>query len=91
MKMKKIRQVFVMMLSSLTKADQFTQIMLSGELTNFQNVVAIKEELMSFLHEAAVHHIDMKNQKILYRLLYNLSFHKLKILHKYLDDALIKG
>ena len=65
--------------------------MLSEKLTDFQNVIAIEEELMLFLYKAAVHHIDMENQKIPYRLLYNLSFYELKILHEYLDNALIKN
>ena len=79
------------MLFSFTKIDQSAQIMLPGELTDFQNVVATEEGLMLSLHEAAVHHIDMENQKISYGPLYNLSSHELRILHKYLDDALIKG
>ena len=43
------------------------------------------------LHKAAVHHIDTENQKILYKPLYNLSSCELKVLHKYLNNALIKG
>ena len=79
------------MLSSLTKADQFTQVTLPRELTNFQNVVVIREGSMSSLYESVMHHIDMENQKVSYRLLYNLSSHELRILHEYLDDALIKS
>ena len=65
--------------------------MLPKELTDFQNVIATEEELMSFLHEAVMHHIDTENQKILYRPFYNLFFCKLKVLHKYLNDALTKN
>ena len=89
--MKKIRQVFTVMLSSLTKADQFTQVMLLRELTNFQDVVVTEEGSMPSLHESAVHHIDTENQKISYRPLYNLSSYKLKILHEYLNDILVKN
>ena len=64
--------------------------MLSRELVNFQDVVITEKELMLPLHKTAVHHIDMKNQKISYRFLYNLSFHKLRILYEYLNNALIK-
>ena len=78
------------MLSSPTKAGQSTQVTLPGKLADFQNVVAIKEGSMSPLHETAVHHINTENQKIPYRPLYNLSSHKLRVLHKYLNDALIK-
>ena len=88
--MKKTRQVFVVMLFSPTKAGQSAQIMLPRELTNFQNVIVIKKGLMLPLHKAAMHHINMKNQKVPYRLLYNLFFYELKILCKYLDDALVK-
>ena len=59
--MKETRQVFTVMLSSLTKADQSTQVMLPRELTDFQDVVAIKEGLISPLHKSAVHHIDTEN------------------------------
>ena len=91
LKMKKARQVFTVMLSSPTKIGQSTQIMLPRELTNFQDVVATEKGLMPPLHEAAVHHIDTENQKVPYRPLYNLFFHELRILHKYLDDALAKS
>ena len=91
LKIKKIRQIFAVMLFSLTKADQFTQIILSGELINFQNVIATEKGLMPPLHEAAMYHIDTENQKISYKPLYNLSPHKLKVLCEYLDDALAKG
>ena len=73
------------------KAGQSAQITLLRELTDFQNVVATEKELMLLLHEAVMHHINIENQKISYRLLYNLSPHKLKILCEYLDDALVKG
>ena len=89
--MKEVRQVFTVMLSSFTKTDQFTQITLFRKLINFQNVVIIKEKLMSFLHKSAVHYINMKDQKVLYEPLYNLFFCKLKVLHEYLNDALIKN
>ena len=79
------------MLSFLMKADQFTQITLLEKLTDFQNVIVIKEGLMSPLHEAVMHHIDTENQKISYKLFYNLFSYELKVLHEYLDDALIKG
>ena len=79
-----------MMLFFFTKADQSAQIILLRELTDFQNVVATEEESILSLHEAAIHHIDMKNQKVPYRPLYNLSSHKLRILCEYLNDALIK-
>ena len=90
LKMKKIKQIFTIMLLSSTKIDQFTQIILLRELINFQNVVVIKKKSMSFLYESAVHYINMKNQKISYRPLYNLFLHKLRILCEYLNDALIK-
>ena len=80
----------MMILSSLTKTGQFAQIILLSELTDFQNVVATEKKLISPLYKAAVHHIDTENQKISYRPLYNLFSHKLRVLHKYLDDALIK-
>ena len=35
--------------------------MLSRELTDFQNVIVIRKELMSFLYKSAVHYIDIKN------------------------------
>ena len=79
------------MLSSSTKADQSTQITLLRKLTNLQNIVTTEKELMSFLYKLAVYHIDIKNQKILYRFLYNLFFCELKMLHKYLNNALIKN
>ena len=80
-----------MMLFSFMKADQSAQIMLPGELINFQNVIATEEGLMLFLYEAVMHHIDMEDQKVPYELLYNLFFYELRVLHKYLNDALIKG
>ena len=73
------------------KTDQSAQVMLSGELTDFQNVVTTEEKLMLPLHKTAMHHIDMENQKVLYEPLYNLFSYKLRILHEYLNDALIKG
>ena len=88
--MKETRQVFVMMLISFMKADQSAQVMLPGELTDFQDVVATQERLMLPLHEAVMHHIDMENQEVPYGLLYNLFSCELRVLHKYLDDALIK-
>ena len=91
LKMKKVRQVFTVMLFSLTKADQSTQVMLPRKLADFQNVIATEKESISFLHETAVHHIDTENQKIPYKSLYNLSPHELKILCKYLNDVLIKN
>ena len=78
------------MLTSPMKADQSAQVTLPEKLINFQNVVATQKGLMPPLYETAVHHIDMKNQKISYKSLYNLSFYELRVLHKYLDDALIK-
>ena len=78
------------MLFFFTKAGQSAQIMLSGKLTDFQNVVITEKELMLFLHKTVMHHIDMKNQKILYEPLYNLFSHELKVLCEYLDDVLIK-
>ena len=91
LEMKEARQVFTVMLSSPTKAGQSAQVMLPRELANFQDVVATEEGLMLPLHEAAVHHINMENQKVPYGPLYNLSPHELRVLHKYLDDALAKG
>ena len=91
LEMKKIRQVFTVMLSSSIKADQSTQITLLRELTNFQNVVATGEGLMPSLHKSVMHHIDTEDQKVPYRPLYNLFSHKLRVLHEYLDDALAKG
>ena len=78
------------MLSSPTKASQSTQITLPRELVNFQNIIVIKKGSILLLHKTAVHHINMKNQKILYRPIYNLFSHKLKVLYEYLNDALIK-
>ena len=91
LKMKEVRQVFMVMLSSFMKAGQSAQIILLKELTDFQNVVATEEELMPSLYEAMMHHIDTENQKILYEPLYNLSSCELRVLHKYLNDALIKN
>ena len=91
LKMKEVKQVFVIMLSFFMKTDQSAQIMLSRELTDFQNVIVTGEELMPFLHESVMHHINTENQKILYRSLYNLFLYELKILCEYLDDALVKG
>ena len=79
------------MLSFFTKADQSVQIILLRELINFQNVIAIREGLMLFLHELVMHYIKTENQKISYRFLYNLSPCELKVLHEYLNDALIKN
>ena len=78
------------MLLFFTKTGQSAQVTLFRELINFQNIVIIRKESILFLHESAVHYINTKNQTILHRPFYNLSFHKLKILHKYLNDALIK-
>ena len=61
LEMEEARQVFVVMLSSPTKADQSAQVTLPRELVNFQNIVATGEELMPFLHESAVHHIDTED------------------------------
>ena len=79
------------MLSSLMKTGQSAQITLPRELADFQNVVATEEGLMLLLYEAVMHHIDMKNQEVPYRPLYNLSSHELRVLCEYLNDALIKG
>ena len=49
------------MLSSFMKTDQSAQIILSGKLTDFQNVVITEKELMSLLHETVMHHIDIEN------------------------------
>ena len=73
------------------KAGQSAQIMLPGELTDFQDVIITEKELMLLLHETAVHYIDMKNQKVLYEPFYNLFFYELKVLHEYLNNALIKS
>ena len=89
--MKEVRQVFAVMLSSSIKTGQSTQVILLRELVNFQNVLAIKEGLMLPLHKSAVYYINIENQKILYRFLYNLSFYELKILHEYLNDVLSKN
>ena len=91
LEMEEARQIFMMMLSSSTKADQSAQVMLPRELANFQDVVATEEKLILLLHESAVHHIDTENQKVPYRPLYNLFFYKLRVLCEYLDDALAKG
>ena len=91
LEMKEVRQIFTVMLSFFMKADQFTQVMLLRELTNFQNVIIIRKKSMLPLYKSAVHYIDIKNQKVLYRPFYNLSSYKLKVLHEYLNDALVKG
>ena len=91
LEMKKAKQVFTVMLSFLTKADQSTQIMLLRKLTDFQNVIITEKGLMLSLHESVMHYINVKNQKISYRLLYNLSLYKLRILCEYLNDALTKS
>ena len=78
------------MLSSPTKAGQSAQITLLRKLINFQNVVTTEKGLMSFLHKAVMHYINTENQKILYEFFYNLFSHKLRVLHKYLNDVLIK-
>ena len=64
--------------------------MLLRELTDFQNVITTEEELILSLHETAMHHINIENQKISYKLFYNLFFYKLRVLCEYPDDALIK-
>ena len=61
LKMKKVRQIFTVMLTSLMKAGQFTQITLFRELTDFQNVIIIKKELILSLYKTTVHYINMKN------------------------------
>ena len=66
LEMEKIKQIFVVMLLSSMKAGQSAQIILLRELINFQNVVTIGKRLISPLHESAVHHINIKNQKISY-------------------------
>ena len=81
----------MMMLSSFMKVGQSAQITLPRELINFQNVVAIEEELMLSLHKSVMHYIEMENQKVLYGPLYNLFSYELKVLCEYLNDALIKG
>ena len=81
----------MMMLLSFMKADQSTQIMLPRKLTDFQNVIVTGKKLMLFLYESVMHYIEMKNQKISYKFLYNLSLYELKVLYKYLNDALVKG
>ena len=91
LKMKEARQVFTVMLSFFTKANQSAQIMLSRELADFQDVVVTEEGPMPFLHESVVHHIDMKDQKVSYRPLYNLFPYELRILHEYLNNALVKS
>ena len=91
LEMKEVKQIFVVMLFFSTKTDQSAQITLPRELTDFQNVIAIEEGLMPSLHESVMHHIDTENQKVLYKLLYNLFFYELKILCEYLDNALIKN
>ena len=91
LEMEEARQVFTVMLSSLMKADQSAQVMLPRELADFQDVVATGEELMLSLHESVMHHIDMEDQEVSYRLLYNLSPCELRVLCEYLDDALAKG
>ena len=80
LKMKEARQVFVVMLLSSTKVGQSAQVILPRELADFQNVVVIRERLIPPLHESAVHYIDMKNQEILYGLLYNLFLYELRVL-----------
>ena len=90
LKMKKTRQIFAVMLLFPIKTNQSTQVILPRELTDFQNVVTIEKRLMLFLHESAVHHIKMKNQKILYKPFYNLFSYELKVLCEYLNNALIK-
>ena len=65
--------------------------MLSRELADFQNVVIIKKELILFLYKLAMHYINIKNQKILYKPFYNLFFYELRVLCEYLNDTLIKG
>ena len=91
LKMKKTRQIFTVMLSFFIKVDQSIQVMLFRKLINFQNVVVIKKESILFLYKSAVYYIDIENQKVSYRPFYNLFFYKLKILHKYLNNALIKN
>ena len=88
--MKEVKQVFTVILSFSIKADQSTQITLLRKLTDFQNVIVIKKKLMLLLYKSAVYYINMKNQNVLYRLFYNLSFYKLRILHEYLNNTLIK-
>ena len=90
LKMKKTKQVFMMMFFFI-KIGQSAQVMLSGELTDFQDVVTTEKGLILLLHEAVMHYINMKNQKIPYRFLYNLFFCELRVLHKYLNDALTKS
>ena len=89
--MKEIKQIFTVMLSSFIKTDQSAQVTLPRELADFQNVIITEEELMLPLHKSAVHYIDIKNQKISYRFLYNLSLYELRILCEYLNDALAKN
>ena len=80
-----------MMLFFFIKADQSAQVILFRKLADFQNVVVIGKELMLFLYELVMYYINMKNQKVLYKFFYNLSFCELRVLHEYLNDALVKG
>ena len=65
--------------------------MLPRKLMNFQNVIITEKKLILFLYKSAMHYINTENQKILYRLFYNLFFYKLRILHEYLNNILIKN
>ena len=90
LKMKKIKQIFTVMLLFFMKTNQSAQITLLRKLTDFQNVIIIEEGLMLLLHESVMHYIKIENQKVSYELFYNLFFYKLRVLCKYLNDALIK-
>ena len=61
LKMKRIKQVFAVMLLFPIKINQSVQITVLRELTDFQNVIITEKELMLPLHETAVHYINMKN------------------------------
>ena len=73
------------------KNSQSTQVILPRKLINFQNIIATEEKLMLFLHKRTVYYINTENQKILYKFFYNLSSYELRVLHEYLNNALIKN
>ena len=73
--------VYAAVISQMLKENSISSFKsLSSELKFYQNVITDLMQFFKFLHEFIMHYIETENENIFYKLLYNLSLKKFKIL-----------
>ena len=73
--------VYAVMISQMSEKNNVLLFeSLSSELKFYQNVIINLMQFFKSLHKFIMHYIEIKNEDIFYKLLYNLLLKKFKIL-----------